>query len=66
MRLEKCVKLDTKNARKIEIMGWAKGLGPVAVSTFLAELPELGKRVHPTSAYLIAARPVVTERPFEE
>lgn len=42
-RLAKCVKADTENARKVEILKSAMGLGPVAVSTFLAELPELGK-----------------------
>jgi len=41
-RLEKCVRADTKNARKIEIFDSVKGLGPVIASTFLAELPELG------------------------
>jgi transposase len=42
-RLAKCVEADTKNARKVEIIESVKGLGPVAVSTLLAELPELGK-----------------------
>ena len=41
-RLAKCVKADTANARKIEILQSAKGVGPVMVSTVLAELPELG------------------------
>ena len=40
-RLAKCVKADTANARKIEILQSAKGVGPVMVSTVLAELPEL-------------------------
>ena len=33
---------DQKNARTIEILRSVKGIGPVAVSTFVAELPELG------------------------
>lgn len=42
-RLAKCVADDKQNQRKIEIMSSVKGVGPVAISTFLAELPELGK-----------------------
>lgn len=34
---------DTVNARKVEILDSVEGLGPVAVSTLLAELPELGE-----------------------
>lgn len=41
-RLAKCVKTNTVDARKIEILESVKGLGPVTVSTLLAELPELG------------------------
>jgi transposase len=41
-RLAECVDADTENARKIEILRSAKGVGPVLVSTVLAELPELG------------------------
>ena len=42
-RLEKCVKADTKNARKVAFsvtqIDSVKGFGPVVASTFLAELP---------------------------
>ena len=41
-RLAKAVNADQKNARTIEILRSVKGIGPVAVSTFVAELPELG------------------------
>lgn len=42
-RLVECVADDKKNKRTIEIMRSVKGIGPVAISTFLAELPELGE-----------------------
>jgi hypothetical protein len=42
-RLAKCVKSDTAHARKAEILDPVKGFGPVAVNTFLAELPEPGQ-----------------------
>ena len=35
-RLAKCVQADTANARKVEILVSVKGVGPVAVSTILA------------------------------
>jgi transposase len=34
---------DTANERKIEILQSVKGVGPVTISTLIAELPELGK-----------------------
>ncbi len=40
--LARSVEADQKNARKIEILRSVKGVGPVSVSTFIAELPELG------------------------
>jgi len=57
-RLEKCVKADTKNARKIEIIESVKGLGPVAISTFLAELPELGELNRGQIAKLVGVAPM--------
>jgi transposase len=42
-RLAQCVKEDTVNARKIEILQSVQGFGAVAVSALLAELPELGQ-----------------------
>ena len=57
-RLAKCVQQDTANERKIEIMGSVKGIGPVAISTFLAELPELGKLNRAEIAKLVGVAPM--------
>jgi transposase len=42
-RLAELLSLDTKNQRTIEILGSVKGVGPVTISTLIAELPELGE-----------------------
>ncbi len=42
-RLAKMLQADTENERKIEILESVKGVGPVMISTVIAELPELGK-----------------------
>ena len=42
-QLAKMLKSDQANQRTIEIVHSVKGVGPVMVSTLLAELPELGK-----------------------
>ena len=57
-RLAKCVKDDTVNARKVEILDSVKGLGPVSISTFLAELPELGKFNRAQIAKLVGVAPM--------
>ncbi len=57
-RLKKCVRVNTENARKIEIIESVKGLGPVAVSTFLAELPELGQLNRGQIAKLVGVAPM--------
>jgi transposase len=57
-RLEKCVHADTANARKVEILESVKGVGPVTVSTFLAELPELGKLNRGQIAKLVGVAPI--------
>ncbi len=57
-RLEKCVRADTKNARKIEIIESVKGFGPVVVSTFLAELPELGALNRAEISKLVGVAPM--------
>ncbi len=57
-RLAKCVQDDTANARKVEILTSVKGLGPVAVSTFLAELPELGELNRGQIAKLVGVAPM--------
>ena len=57
-RLAKCVHANTENARKIEILDSVKGLGPVAISTFLAELPELGQLNRGQIAKLVGVAPM--------
>ena len=57
-RLAKCVKDDTANARKVEILDSVKGIGPVAISTFLAELPELGELNRGQIAKLVGVAPM--------
>jgi transposase len=57
-RLEECVKTDTVNARKIEILDSVKGLGPVAISTFLAQLRELGSLRRGEIAKLVGVAPM--------
>ena len=57
-RLAQCVHEDTANARKIEILESVKGVGPVAVSTFLAELPELGALNRGEIAKLVGVAPM--------
>jgi transposase len=57
-RLKKCVQEDSENARKIEILDSVKGIGPVAISTFLAELPELGKLNRGQIAKLVGVAPM--------
>lgn len=57
-RLAKCVKANTANARKVEILDSVKGLGPVSISTFLAELPELGQLNRGQIAKLVGVAPM--------
>lgn len=57
-RLAKCVQEDTENERKIEIMTSVKGVGPVTISTFLAELPELGELNRAEIAKLVGVAPM--------
>ncbi len=57
-RLAKCVQADTANARKVEILVSVKGVGPVAVSTILAQLPELGKLNRGEIAKLVGVAPM--------
>ncbi len=57
-RLAKCIRTDRENARKIEIMESVKGLGPVSVSTFVAELPELGTLNRGQIAKLVGIAPL--------
>ncbi len=57
-RLAKCVEANTENARKVEILQSVKGLGPVSISTFLAELPELGQLNRGQIAKLVGVAPM--------
>lgn len=42
-KLANMLQIDSKNQRAIEILDSVKGVGPVVISTVLAELPELRK-----------------------
>ena len=58
-RLAKAIKKPAvENQRKIEILESAKGIGPVAISTFLAELPELGQLNRNEIAKLVGVAPI--------
>lgn len=57
-RLSECVKQDTNNQRKIEIMSSVKGVGLVTISTFLAKLPELGNLNRAEIAKLVGVAPI--------
>jgi transposase len=56
--LKKCVASDTASARKVEILESVKGVGPVTISTILAELPELGKLNRGQIAKLVGVAPM--------
>lgn len=58
VRLAKLVKNSTEDKRRIEILGSVKGFGPIAISTFLAELPELGKLNRNEIAKLVGVAPI--------
>jgi transposase len=57
-RLAKLVKNSTTNRRRIEILDSVKGIGPIAISTFLAELPELGELNRNEIAKLVGLAPI--------
>lgn len=57
-RIAKAVAADPVNARKIEILSSVKGVGPVTVSTFVADLPELGKLNRQEIAKLVGVAPI--------
>jgi transposase len=57
-RLAKMLQADTENKRKIEILESVKGVGPVMISTVLAELPELGKLNRGEVAKLVGVAPI--------
>lgn len=49
---------DTQNQRKIEILNSVKGVGPVTISTLIAELPELGELNRGEVAKLVGVAPI--------
>lgn len=49
---------DAENHRTIEILGSVKGVGPVTISTILAELPELGALNRREVAKLVGVAPI--------
>ena len=57
-RLAESVKTLSAKARQVEIMESVPGLGPVAISTFLAELPELGELNRGQIAKLVGVAPM--------
>ena len=57
-RLAKSVEANTTDRRKVEILQSIKGIGPVSISTFLAELPELGKLNRRQIAKLVGVAPM--------
>jgi transposase len=56
--LAKMLQADTENQRTIEILGSVKGVGPVMISTIIAELPELGKLNRGEVARLVGVAPI--------
>jgi transposase len=56
--IAKLVEGNSANAEKVEIMKSVKGLGPVAISTFIAELPELGELNRGQIAKLVGVAPI--------
>lgn len=57
-RLAKCVAEHAALSRKAEILQSVKGLGPVATSTLLAQLPELGQLNRQQIAKLVGIAPL--------
>jgi transposase len=57
-QLAKMLQADTQNQRTIEILGSVKGVGPVMISTVIAELPELGKLNRGEVARLVGVAPI--------
>ena len=57
-QIETAVQADESNARKVVILNSVKGVGPVTVSTLLAELPELGQLNRQEIAKLVGVAPI--------
>jgi transposase len=57
-QLANMLKTDTKNQRTIEILESVNGVGPVTISTLIAELPELGRLNRAEVAKLVGVAPI--------
>jgi transposase len=57
-KLSSMLQADTPNKRTIEVLQSVKGVGPVMVSTVLAELPELGKLNRGEITKLVGVAPI--------
>ena len=57
-QLAKMLQADTKNQRTIEILESVQGVGPVLISTVIAELPELGTLNRGEIAKLVGVAPI--------
>jgi len=57
-QIAQAVENEKSSARKVEIMRSVKGMGPVAISTFVAELPELGQLTRGQVAKLVGVAPI--------
>ena len=57
-QIQNCVSKTKLHGRKVEILQSVKGLGPVAVSTLVAELPELGELNRTQIAKLVGVAPM--------
>lgn len=57
-RLAELLRVDVKNQRTIEILASVKGVGPVTISTLIAELPELGQLNRGQVAKLVGVAPI--------
>ena len=57
-QIAKAVENEKTASRKVQIMHSVKGIGPVAISTFIAELPELGLLTRGQIAKLVGVAPI--------
>ena len=57
-QLAQMLKVDVKNQRTIELLKSVKGVGPVMISTVIADLPELGKLNRGEVAKLVGVAPI--------
>lgn len=57
-QIARAVDADVANARTVEILNSVKGIGPVTVSTLVAELPELGTLNRQEVAKLVGVAPI--------